>query len=382
MRTLIRNAHVVTPGAEHPGAAVLIEDGFIVGIIPAGGEEPAADSVFDAAGAYAVPGFIDIHTHGAVGYDITDAAPEAVAKIAEAKLREGCTRFCPTTLTLPEEQLAASLRNIAAYDNRDCQVAGVHLEGPYINCDCLGAQNPSFVRNPDIEEVKRLNAISPVSQVTYAVEMEGGVAFTRKLEALGIIAAVGHSKASFAEFKAGHRHGLRHLAHFCNQMTPLHHRDIGLVGAGLLLEDVAVELICDGIHLCPEMIQLLFARKSIESIQLITDSMRASHLPDGPSSIGGLDVMVTNGAARLASTGALAGSMLRMNEALRIVHQTTGLPLKDIVQTTSLNQARERGESGIYGRIAPGYKAEIALLDRTDFSVKAVFLRGTCREFT
>lgn len=381
MKTLIRNAHVVTPGMDYPGAAVLLEGETIIGIVPAGENEPAADSVFDAGWAYAVPGFIDIHTHGAVGYDITDDQPEAVAKIAEAKLREGCTRFCPTTLTLSEAQLAVSLRNVAAYDNRFSQVAGVHLEGPYINPACLGAQNPAFVRKPDAEEVKRLNAISPVSQVSYAVEMEGGAEFARKLGGLGIVAACGHSKATFAEFEAGHRNGLRHLTHFCNQMTPLHHRDIGLVGAGFLLDDVAVEIICDKIHLCPEMIRLVFAKKPIESILLITDSMRASHLPDGPSSIGGLDVVVKNGEARLASTGALAGSMLKMNEALRNVCEVTGLPVKDVIQTTSLNQAKERGEDHLYGRIAPGYKAEIALLDRTDFSVKAVFLRGSFREF-
>jgi N-acetylglucosamine-6-phosphate deacetylase len=277
---------------------------------------------------------------------------------------------------LPEEQLAASLRNVARYDNRYCKVCGIHLEGPYLNCNCLGAQNPAYVRTPDIEEVKRLSSISRVTQVSYAVELDQGVEFAKQLRREGIIPSCGHSKATYAQFYQGYQHGLRHLTHFCNQMSPLHHRDIGMVGAGLLLPDVRIEVICDKVHVCPEMIELIFEKKSIYAILLITDSMRSSHLPDGPSSIGGLDVIVKNGEARLASNGALAGSMLRMNQALKNVHEVTERPLCDIIQTTSYNQALELGIGDLYGRIEAGYKADLTVLDTKTFDVKAVFKDG------
>ena len=212
--------------------------------------------------------------------------------------------------------------------------------------------------------------------MTYAVEMEGGADFTQALLTNGIVASCGHSKAKYADFQAGYAKGLRHLTHFCNQMSPLHHRDIGLVGAGLLHPDVRLELICDKVHVSVPMIQLVFERKPIESILLITDSMRASHLPDGPSSIGGLDVIVKNGEARLAKDGALAGSMLRMNHALRNVIEVTGRKIEDVIQTTSWNQADELGLGDQFGCIESGFTADIAVLDQKTFDVDAVFIGG------
>lgn len=374
---LIINATVVSPGVEQANAVVEIRDNKIFAVHRGQPDAGSPDWVYDAQGAYVVPGFIDIHTHGALGYDVTDIdEPCAIEKIAQAKLSEGCTQFCPTTLTLSEEHLAASLRNVAKYDNRYSKVCGVHLEGPYLNCSCLGAQNPAYVRVPDIEEVKRLNAISRVTHVSYAVEMEKGEPFAAQLLEQWIIPSCGHSKATYGQFLAGYQKGLKHLTHFCNQMSPLHHRDIGMVGAGLLLPDVQIEMICDKVHLCPEMIALAFEKKPIEAILLITDSMRASHLPDGPSSIGGLEVIVKNGEARLASNGALAGSMLQMNQALKNIFEITKRPLCDLVQTTSYNQAVELGIGNRYGRVEAGYVADLTVLDVDTFEVKTVFVEG------
>jgi N-acetylglucosamine-6-phosphate deacetylase len=374
---LIINATVVSPGFEQANATVEILNDKITAIHSGSVNTAKADWVYDAQGAYVVPGFIDIHTHGALGYDITDIdKPEAVEKIAQAKLAEGCTQFCPTTLTLSEEHLAASLRNVEKYDNRYCKVCGVHLEGPYLNCSCLGAQNPAYVRAPDIEEVKRLHAISRVTHLSYAVEMETGEPFSAQLREQGIIPSCGHSKATYHQFYAGYQKGLKHLTHFCNQMSPLHHRDIGMVGAGFLLPDVRIEMICDKVHLCPEMIVLAFEKKPIDAILLITDSMRSSHLPDGPSSIGGLDVIVKNGEARLASNGALAGSMLRMNQALKNVYEVTKRPLSELIQTTSYNQAVELGIGNRFGRVEAGYVADLTVLNSKTFDVKTVFVEG------
>ena len=377
----ITNATVITPGQRLNGATVVTEDDLIAEVLPAGTPMPEADWTHDAGGDMLVPGFFDIHSHGAVGREITDGDPGAVAAVCRAKLEEGVTSYFPTTLTLPPETLEKTMENVARYceTEESCRVPGVHLEGPFINPASLGAQNPAYVRKPDIGEVLRLAAIAPVSEMTFAAEMEGGADFAQKLLENGIVPSCGHSKATYAQFLAAYSHGLRHLTHFCNQMSPLHHRDIGLVGAGLLHDDVRVELICDRLHVSVPMIQLIFDRKPIESILLITDSMRASHLPDGPSSIGGLEVVVKNGEARLASNGALAGSILRMNEALRNVVEITGLPVEDVVQTTSLNQAEELGLGDQFGRIDAGYAADMVVLGKDDFAVKAVFVGGEKR---
>lgn len=377
----IVNATVVTPGYRFDGASVIIEDDSILEVRPAGSPVPQTDWTYDAEGHYVVPGFFDIHAHGAVGYEVTDDVPESVPAVCKAKLEEGVTSYFPTTLTLAPDMLENTMRRVAKYREAEefCRTPGVHLEGPFINPASLGAQNPAYVRKADIAEVLRLAAIAPVSEMTYAVEMDGGADFTRQLLENGIVASCGHSKAKYGDFLAGYTKGLRHLTHFCNQMSPLHHRDIGLVGAGLLHGDVRVELICDKVHVSPAMIKLVFETKPIESILLITDSMRASHLPDGPSSIGGLDVIVKNGEARLAKDGALAGSMLRMNHALRNVVEVTGRRIEEVVQTTAWNQADELGLGDMYGCIESGFVADIAVLDKETFDVAAVFVGGEKR---
>ena len=382
---LIKNAYIVSPGYEFDGGAIIIQNGKIEKVLQPGTPLPTdTDWIYDAEGQLVMPGFIDVHTHGAAGVDVCDVdTPTAIETIAKAKLEEGCTSWCPTTLTVASTDLEKALQHVAAYRTNEtyAKVLGVHLEGPFINPACCGAQNPAFLRKPNIEEVKRLNAITSVCQISFAPESEvgNGARFAQECLEMGIVPSAGHTKCSYKEFKAVYAAGLRHLTHFCNQMTPLHHRDIGLVGAGLLLDDLRTEMICDKIHLCPEMIELTFQTKDIESILLITDSMRASHMPDGPSSLGGLDVIVKDGAARLASNGALAGSILRMNVALKNVWEITGMPLSVLIKTTSYNQALEHGLEDALGCIEPGYTADITVLDDETFDVKAVFINGEKR---
>jgi N-acetylglucosamine-6-phosphate deacetylase len=273
--------------------------------------------------------------------------------------------------------LAKALENAAEYaagDSVGAKVPGVHLEGPYINEKCLGAQNPAYVRKPDIEEVKALDSIHKVLKVSYAVEVEGGKEFASQLLAAGITPSCVHSKATYAEFAAAYDHGLRNLSHFCNQMTALHHRDIGLVGAGLAHKEVFIEMICDKIHLCSDMIKLIFQLKDLEHILLITDACQAAGMPDGEYEIGGLPLILKDGAARLASNGALAVSVLVMNKALKNVYEITGLPLKELVKTTAWNQACSLGMRDL-GRIEAGYIADMVLLD-DEFEVCSVWVNG------
>ncbi len=376
MKTLIKNCRLVSPDLDLADASILIEAGKIAGIFTAS-SQPAADRTVDAAGLTAMPGFVDVHCHGRNNFDFCDALVDGVNTIAREKLTEGVTTLLPTTLTLPEADLAATLKSVAAYDGKGCKLPGVHLEGPFINPKCTGAQNPAFVRKPDVEEVKRLNAIYPVLKVSFAVEEEGGDRLCEELRNLGITPSCVHSAANYSQFKAGYAKGLRNLSHFCNQMTPLHHRDIGLVGAGLLNDGVFIEFICDKLHISPDMIALVFKVKDAGHIQLISDAMRASGMPNGEYTLGGLPVIVQGGAARLKEGGALAGSTLQIMDALRNVAEITSLPLKELVKSTSFAQAQALGLPGI-GKLEPGYQADIVLLTR-EFKVSKTLVDGEIR---
>ena len=377
MFTLIKNAHIVSPDLEIACGSILIEDNKISAVSAGEIAAPAGAKVIDAAGKMVLPGFIDVHCHGRNNFDFCDGSADGVQLIAENKLAEGVTTLLPTTLTVSEEQLTTALEAIAKCDqSRSCRIPGVHLEGPYINTKLIGAQNPAFVRLPDIEEVKRLNDIFPVKKVSYAPEVEGGATFASELLAMGITPSAVHTNATHAEFKNAYVHGMRNLSHFCNQMTPLHHRDIGMVGAGLLHEDVYIEFICDKLHICPDMIELVFTLKNTERIQLISDAMRASGMPDGEYDLGGMQTFVKAGAARLAN-GALAGSTLQICDALKNVYEITALELSELVKTTSYNQAQALRLPNI-GKIEPGYCADIVLLN-DDFKVLETYVDGDLR---
>ncbi len=376
MTTLIKNAHVISPDIDFKNASVLFEGNLIKTVLQAGEKLPQADILIDAGGKMLVPGFIDIHFHGRSGNDFCDGSAEALNAIAYAKLQDGVTSFLGTTLTLPEAQLSRALQVAADYTAKPptgAKLAGIHLEGPFFNPDCIGAQNPDFLRLPDIEFVKRLNAICPVKKVSYSIELEGAMEFTRRLVQMGIMPACAHSAAKYKDFKKANELGLKHMTHFCNVMTPLHHLDVGLVGGGLLHKDVFIEMICDKIHLCPEMIQLLFEIKGPDKIMLISDAMRAAGMPDGEYDLGGMTAVVNNGCARLSS-GAVAGSTLLYYQGLRNVYEITDLPLKELIKTTSWNQARSLGLPKL-GKIAPGFIADLTMMN-SDFSPHKVFVDG------
>ena len=382
MKTLVLNAHVVSPGVDIRKASVVIDRGRIRGVVPGALPKAGFDTVVDVRGKYLVPGFIDVHLHGACGYDVCDATPEAIETIASAKLSEGCTSFLPTTLTVASKTLKAAARAVAAYrrDERFAKVIGIHLEGPFINPACCGAQNPAFVRKPNMKEVLAIDAISPVRMVSFAPEMKGGAAFTADCLAHGIVPSCGHTGATLGEFLPAYEKGLRHLTHFCNQMTKLHHREIGMVGAGFLLDDLDTEVICDRIHLCDDMLRLVFWKRDLAHVQMITDSLRCSHCPDGYEfEMGGLKVALKNGEARLVEGGNLAGSTLWLNKGLKNLVDVTGLPLKDLIRVTSWNQAIQLGLGKTLGKVEKGYVADLAVLDPKTFDVCAVFVDGEQR---
>ena len=382
MKTTIVNAHVVSPGVDLENAVVVVEDGRIKSVRkgPASAKADKNNTVVDVRGQYLMPGFIDVHTHGALGYDFCDADEKAVFEFARAKLQEGVTTVLPTTLTVSHGELVKAAKNAKKYAEAGmpyAKVPAIHLEGPFINVKCCGAQNPKYVRKPDIKEVKAIAKVYPVKLISYAVESEGGAKFAKECFRAGVVPSCGHTGAKFADLKPAYRNGLRHMTHFCNQMTPLHHREIGMVGAGFLVEDLNTEVICDKIHLCPDMLRLIFTRRSLEHIQMITDSLRCSHCKDGYAfEMGGLKVLLKNGEARLVEGGNLAGSTLWMGMGLKNVHDVTGIPLKDLVRCTSWNQAIELGWGKDLGKVEKGYVADLVVINPRSWKPSAVFVDG------
>ncbi|MBQ3240358.1 MAG: N-acetylglucosamine-6-phosphate deacetylase [Akkermansia sp.] len=377
MKTLITNAHIISPGIDIVGGSVLI-DGKRIAAVLMPGETAEADTVIDAGGNMLMPGFIDIHSHGAGGCDTCDCKVESIRTIADYKMKEGVTTWLPTTLTLGTNTLADVCRCVKEYAEspNGSKTPGVHLEGPYINPRQCGAQNPAFVREADYEEVSMLNDIYPVKLISMAPEMPGAVDFIAKASAAGITCSAGHSAAGYADFMKAKAAGLKHLTHFCNQMSPQHHREIGLVGAGMLDQDILIEVICDKIHLCADMLKLTFQNKNISQMIMVTDSLACSWMPDGPGQLGGLPIIVKGGVARLES-GNLAGSTLRYAKGLRNVQELTGKPLSELVKATSYNQARSLGLYDL-GKIEPGYTADLVLLDG-EYDVLKTIIDGELR---
>ena len=379
-KTIIKNAHVISPDVDMDGATIVIEKGRIKSVSKREAKAATGDTVVDVKGQYVMPGFIDVHTHGALTCDFCDPDPNAIFEIAKGKLEEGVTTFLPTTLTVSHEELETAARNLKAYADAGMpysKTPGIHLEGPFINIKCCGAQNPEFVRKPEIKEVKEIAKIFPVKQISYAVETEGGAKFAKDCFKIGVVPSCGHTGAKLKDLMPAYNNGLRHMTHFCNQMTPLHHREIGMVGAGFLIEDLNTEVICDRIHLCDDMLRLIFTRRSLAHIQMITDSLRCSHCKDGYAfSMGGLEVKLENGEARLVKGGNLAGSTLWMGNGLKNVHDVTGIPLKDLVRTTAWNQAIEQGWGDELGKVEKGYIADLVVINKKSWKPVAVFVDG------
>ncbi|WP_316572352.1 N-acetylglucosamine-6-phosphate deacetylase [Neobacillus sp. YIM B06451] len=363
---------------------IFIEDGKISAVGPlaeANGKYPDAEVHEIGESETVVPGFIDLHIHGAAGADTMDGTHEALRTIASALPAEGTTAFLATTITQEHGNIENALKNAASYcevDNRPgkAEVVGVHLEGPFINAKRAGAQPREYIIDPDIDLFKhwQSSAAGLIKLVTTAPELENGTKFIEYLASTGVVASIGHTDAVYDEVKKAVNAGARHVTHLYNGMRGMHHREPGTAGSALLFKELLVEMIVDGIHIAPEMVKLSLSAKGPDGMVLVTDSMRAKCLNAGIYDLGGQDVTVGDGRAVLAD-GTLAGSILKMNDAVRNASDFSGIGLLDAVRMASVNPAKQISIFDKKGSIAPGKDADLAVLD-SNMEVAATWCRG------
>lgn len=359
---------------------VLLFDEIIKDIIPNDefiklyGENDQIE-IIDANEAYISPGFIDMHIHGSDGFDVMDGNNEALMRIAKAIVKNGVTSFLPTTMTMSKEMIYKALDNIKNFMNKDnpfARILGAHLEGPFINKKYKGAQKEDFIIEPSFDFIK--DYLDVIKLITIAPEMDKDYKFIEKLKKeTNIIISMGHTNATYEEAMEAIDKGVSYTTHMFNAMTPLNHRNPGVVGAALD-SDVFCELIADKIHVNPAMFRLLKRVKTEDRIVLITDSMRAGCLKDCISELGGQKVIVKNNSARLTD-GTLAGSILKLNEGLKNFKENTDSSICEVVKLASYNPAFKLGLDNEMGSIEVSKLADLVIFDE-DFNVLKTFIKG------
>ena len=319
-------------------------------------------------GAIVLPGFVDQHIHGAGGSDGMDGTVQDVSIIANTIASEGTTSFLVTTMTQSPENITKALQAVKEYKAADpadgARVIGVHLEGPFIAAKHKGAQPLEYVKEPDVKAFDEYNEASgnSIRIVTLAPEVEGAEEFVKHLTDLGIVSSIGHSGAKYPDIEKAVSLGASNVTHTYNAQSALHHREIGVVGSAMLLDDLNCELICDTIHVSVPAMRLLVKNKPLDKLSLITDAMRAKGLPDGESELGGQKVFVKDGEARLED-GTLAGSVLRMNRAVQNMVEKVGVPFTQAVDYATINPARMLKIDDVTGSIKVDKNADFTVLN-------------------
>ncbi|MCI5772415.1 MAG: N-acetylglucosamine-6-phosphate deacetylase [Clostridiales bacterium] len=371
---------IILPDSEVKGKALLFED-KVIGIVDEKEALAQADEVIDAQGAYVCPGLVDVHIHGYLGADTSDADKDGVRLMARGVLANGVTSFLPTTMTVEWDILDTvfkQLRELKEESLKDdfegAEILGCHAEGPFINPSKKGAQKESAILAPDAAKVLPFKDI--ISIITYAPEMEGGMAFTRELKQNSDIQlSIGHTSATYDVAKEAMGLGITRVTHTFNAQTPLHHRDPGVVGAALT-SDVYCELIADTFHVNKGLFTLMDKAKG-NKLVLITDCTRAGGLEDGEYTLGGQPIFVKGIECRLAD-GTIAGSVLKLNNAVRNYRDNASIPMWKAVRAATLNAAESAGVADRKGSLESGKDADITLMDE-DCQVVKTFVRGNLK---
>ena len=380
MRTRIQASKILISGSWVQQPSLLIEDGYIVGI-EAGERSSAAKSErqIDYADAALVPAFFDVHMHGACGHDVMGGTGEDLDAIGTFLSRHGIGSYFATTVTAPEEKILHALDGLATQIERQnhpgARPVGIHLEGPFLSCEKRGVHPKEYIQPPSVEQFERYwqAARGHIALMTIAPEVPGALATIRHATAKGVRISIGHSNARTAEAQAGIAAGAVSATHAFNAMRPLDHRDPGILGVVLDCDDLYTEIICDKIHVAPEMIRLFWKAKGPARSILVTDAMSATGMPDGTYQLGPLTVTVANGTC--LSEGRLAGSVLTLDRALQNFLECTGCTMEDAVRCLTANPAAMTGREGTLGDLRVGMPADIAVLS-ADGTVRATLLRG------
>ncbi|TMU82258.1 N-acetylglucosamine-6-phosphate deacetylase [Bacillus sp. BHET2] len=316
-----------------------------------------------------IPGMIDIHIHGVNGADTMDATKEALDTMTAALPKEGTTSFLATTMTEASEVIEKALKTAADYVSHhqksgQAEILGIHLEGPFINVDKAGAQPLNRIQKPNVELFTTWQTMAQnlIKLVTLAPELDEEYALIRHLNENDVVASAGHSNATYDQVGEAIHTGLSHVTHLFNQMSGLHHREPGIVGASFLRKELMVELIADGIHVRPEVVQMAYAQLTDKRLILITDSMRAKCLKNGQYDLGGQLVTVKDGKA-LLDENTLAGSVLKMNDAFSNIQEFTTSDMRSAIRMTSENPAKQLNVFDRKGSLANGKDADIVILD-------------------
>ncbi len=363
---LIRHARIYrSESRSFTDGDILVRDGRIsaIGV----GLTCEADESFDAAGRMVIPGLVDVHTHGRAGGDFGTAAGDQLLRTAQSYLTTGVTTVLPTLASAPLDELYAATDRIAALMGDETvpglpNIAGIHLEGRYLNLAKRGAHAPDLLAPLDPDELESLlTRIPGARHISAALELDGSGEFLRRALSLGATVSLGHSNADYATAVSLLGRGVTALTHLFNAHPPLHHRDGGAVAAGLLSRTAYCELICDGFHIAPEMVRLAY-RLAGERLVLITDSMEATGCPDGEYRIAGMPVTVSGGKAR-THDGAIAGSTLSLWDAVCNLRDFAGIPFEDALYAATAAPAREVGLYGELGSLDIGKRADLLILD-------------------
>jgi N-acetylglucosamine-6-phosphate deacetylase len=383
---ILLNGTVVTPNLIIPNGAVSVEDGLIRAVGPqAGLQVRPADTVIDAHGGTIVPGFVDIHTHGALGIDVSEAGPEDLHRLGRFLPSTGVTTFVPTTVTMPEKQVFQTLERFMTFlaqphHPQEARIPGIHLEGPFINKEQKGAHNPDYIILPEARWVRQLRDYARIIKIiTVAPELPGVVELVSELSQAGIVCSIGHTMAMEWDIEAGIRAGLKHVTHLMNNMNTLARvnmkRVAGTVETALVDDRLTAEVIADRNILSATLFRLAFLAKGVERLAAVTDACPLTGLPPGEYQLWGRPVILEQDKVFLPDRSAFAGSVITMDRCFRTLLDYFGMTLQDAVFLVTATPARIIGEGSHTGSIEPGKDADLVLLDQS-FQVTATVIQG------
>ncbi len=367
--TLLHNATVYAEDGVYEDGWVLVQGGRIAKVGQGALTSLAAAERIDLQGQALAPGLIDIHVHGALGHDTMDATPEALQEMARFYAQHGVTGFLATTMSNPPEAIMAALQNIARVQSQGiggAALLGAHVEGPFLDPERAGAQDPGHIRQAHADEYQRMFDTGVIRLLTVAPEYAPNQELIPYAVERGAAVAAGHTRATYEDMCRAVELGITQVTHLFNGMESLHHRKPGVVGAGLALDRLRCQLIADNIHIHPAVLKLAVRAKGPRGILLVSDAMSGTGMPDGDYDLGGQPVSVRDGVARIArgaAQGALAGSTLTMERAVSNIMAAAELSLAEALPMASLNPALAVGLQARKGVIAEDKDADLIVLD-------------------